>query len=63
MGIEKSQMGQGLGYKVDVAAIPTENGLQSVNDFCSFPTKLYQKFDFGLYFKILMPHGLKNYLK
>ena len=57
-------MGQGLGYKVDVAAIPTEiNGMQSVNDLRSFPTKLDQKFDVGLYLKILTLHGLKNYLK
>ena len=57
-------MGQGLGYKVGVAAIPTKiNGLQSVNDLRSFPTKPDQKFDVGLYLKILTLHGLKNYLK
>ena len=57
-------MWQGLGYKVDVAAIPTEiNGMQSVNDLRSFPTKFDQKFDVGLYLEILTLHGLKNYLK
>ena len=57
-------MWQGLGYKVDVAAIPTEiNGMQSVNDLRSFPTKFDQKFDVGSYLEILTLHGLKNYLK
>ena len=57
-------MGQGLGYKVDVAAISTEiNGLQSVNDLRFFPTKLDRKFDVGSYLEILTLHGLKNYLK
>ena len=57
-------MGQSLGCKVDVAAIPTKiNGLQSVNNPRSFPTKLDQKFGVGLYLEILTLHGLKNYLK
>ena len=57
-------MGQDLGYKVDVAAIPTKiNGLQSVNNLRSFPTKLDQKFGVGSYLEILTLHGLENYLK
>ena len=63
-GVKKNQMVQGLGYKADVAAIPTKiNGLQSVNDLHFFPTKLDEKFDVGLYLEILMLHGLKNHLK
>ena len=61
LGIKKNQIGQGLCYKMDEAAIPTKiNGMQSVNDLRFFPTKLDQKFDVDSYHEIVTLHGLKK---